>query len=302
MPTIHEYFQNDGIDLCVPIHTQLELTVPSSQTNSIKNSDNKLVITQRTMISSNFATRIHIFYIPKTDYTFLGCKAIINQLDYVKKQAEGFDILSGFQGDIHLGIYRPFISNRIFLYTENQLTQEELNGIEKLCIEKDIYATFRSQTYLNKITNLQKPLAFISHDSRNKEKIARPLANGLNSRLCYVWYDEFSLKIGDHLRESIEQGIKEAKKCILILTPEFLNNPGWGKTEFNSIFTRELIMNEKIVLPIWYNVSKEDIYSYSPSLANTFALTWPNQDKLSEDEYKSEVEILISNVHSALNK
>jgi hypothetical protein len=37
-----------------------------------------------------------------------------------------------------------------------------------------------------------------------------------------VWYDEFSLKVGDSLRESIEKGIKECKKCILILTQNYL--------------------------------------------------------------------------------
>lgn len=146
----------------------------------------------------------------------------------------------------------------------------------------------------------RKPFAFISHDSRDKELIARPLANGLNSRLCFVWYDEFSLKVGESLRESIEKGIKEAKKCVLILTPSFLNNPGWGKKEFNSIFTREMIMNERVVLPIWYKVSKEEVYNYSPSLVDTFALTWPNPEGKSEDEYKKEVEIIISKLHTAI--
>ena len=76
---------------------------------------------------------------------------------------------------------------------------------------------------------IEKPMAFISHHSKDKDRIVRPLAIGLNSRLCFVWYDEFSLKVGDSLRESIESGIKDAKKCVLILTPNFLSNPGWTK-------------------------------------------------------------------------
>ena len=146
----------------------------------------------------------------------------------------------------------------------------------------------------------QQPLAFISHDSKDKELIAKPLAHGLNSRLCFVWYDEFSLKVGDSLRESIEKGIKEAKKCVLVLTPNFLNNPGWGKKEFNSIFTREMIFDERIVLPIWHNVTKEDVYEYSPSLADTVALIWPNKSDLADAEYSQEVEKLISKIHTAV--
>jgi len=144
------------------------------------------------------------------------------------------------------------------------------------------------------------PVAFISHDSRDKELIAKRLSNGLNSRLCFVWYDEYSLKIGDSLRESIEEGIKNAKKCILVLTKNYLSNPGWGKKEFNSIFTREMIFNERVVLPIWYGVTKEEVYDYSPSLADTFALTWPSPENKTEEEYKTEVEQLISKIHTVV--
>jgi hypothetical protein len=147
---------------------------------------------------------------------------------------------------------------------------------------------------------LERPVAFISHDSRDKDLIARPLANGLSSRLCTVWYDEYSLKIGDSLRESIESGIKDAKKCLLILTRNYLTNPGWGKKEFNSIFTREIISSEKVVLPIWFDVTKEEIYDYSPSLLDTFALHWPSSHEKSEEVYKQEVEQLLSKIHTAL--
>ena len=89
-----------------------------------------------------------------------------------------------------------------------------------------------------------------------------------------VWYDEFSLKVGDSLRESIEKGIKECKKCILILTPNYLSNSGWTKQEFNSIFTREIIEKKNIVLPIWDKVTKQEVFNYSPNLADRFAARW----------------------------
>jgi len=63
-----------------------------------------------------------------------------------------------------------------------------------------------------------------------------------------------------------------------------------------------MIFNERIVLPIWYDVSKEEVYEYSPSLADTVALIWPKKDDLSEEEYKKNVELLISKVHTAINK
>ena len=99
--------------------------------------------------------------------------------------------------------------------------------------------------------------------------------------LCPVWYDEFSLKVGDNLRESIEKGLKECKKCILILSQNFIANNGWTKKEFDSIFTREIVEEKKLVLPVWYKVTKECVYDYSPSLLNVKGADW---EMLGEDE------------------
>jgi hypothetical protein len=41
--------------------------------------------------------------------------------------------------------------------------------------------------------------AFISHASEDKDGFVRPLAKELSRRGFRVWYDEFSLKVGDKL-------------------------------------------------------------------------------------------------------
>ncbi len=63
-----------------------------------------------------------------------------------------------------------------------------------------------------------------------------------------MWYDEFSLRVGDNLRDSIEKGLKECRRCILVLSPNFISNKGWTKTEFDSIFTRQILEEERLVL------------------------------------------------------
>ncbi len=89
-----------------------------------------------------------------------------------------------------------------------------------------------------------------------------------------VWFDEYSLKVGDSLRERIEAGLKESHRCVLILTPNFLKNGGWSKREYNSIFTRELVEKEKVILPVWHGVTVKDVYEYSPILADRLAVQW----------------------------
>jgi hypothetical protein len=92
--------------------------------------------------------------------------------------------------------------------------------------------------------------------------------------MCPVWYDQFSLKVGDSLHESIEQGLRECHKCILVLTPNFLGNKGWSKREYDSIFTREVVEKQKVILPVWHEISAQDVYQYSPILADRFAVQW----------------------------
>lgn len=80
--------------------------------------------------------------------------------------------------------------------------------------------------------------------------------------------------MGDSLRTNIEKGLKECKKCILILTRNFLSNNGWAKIEYDSIFTRECVEEKNLILPIWHDVEKKDIYQYSPILADRLAVNW----------------------------
>lgn len=131
--------------------------------------------------------------------------------------------------------------------------------------------TVRSQKYAVDKSRLEKPLAFISHDSRDKD-FARELAVELQKNMCPVWFDEFSLHAGDSLRESIEKGIQECRRVVVILSPHFLSNSGWTKVEFNSIFTRELIENQNLILPVWMGVGRKEVYTYSPTMADRLAL------------------------------
>ncbi|MDF0581049.1 toll/interleukin-1 receptor domain-containing protein [Bradyrhizobium yuanmingense] len=80
--------------------------------------------------------------------------------------------------------------------------------------------------------------------------------------------------MGDSLRGGIETGLKECPKCILILTPNFLANNGWSKREYDSIFTRELVEKQQVVLPVWSGVNAADVYEYSPILADRVAVNW----------------------------
>ena len=110
---------------------------------------------------------------------------------------------------------------------------------------------------------------FISHASEDKDEVVRPLANALRGRKLNVWYDEFELKIGDSLRQKIDKGVANSKFGIVILSKNFIKK-GWTNYELDGLITRS-ISNQQILLPIWHNITKQEVIDYSPSIADKVA-------------------------------
>lgn len=110
---------------------------------------------------------------------------------------------------------------------------------------------------------------FISHATEDKESVVRPLAEALISQGLQVWYDEFELKIGDSLRRKIDYGLANSRVGLVVLSQKFISK-GWTNYELDGIVTRA-VSGEQILLPIWHNISKQEVVDYSPSLADKVA-------------------------------
>jgi hypothetical protein len=85
----------------------------------------------------------------------------------------------------------------------------------------------------------------------------------------YIWYDEFALRIGDSLRQSIDKGLVNSNYGIVILSKSFFAK-NWPQYELNGLTAKE-IDGKKVILPVWHEVSKADILKYSPPLADKIA-------------------------------
>ncbi len=110
---------------------------------------------------------------------------------------------------------------------------------------------------------------FISHASEDKDEIVRPLAVKLQSMGLKVWYDEFELKIGDSLRRKIDKGLANSRFGIVVLSTAFISK-GWTNYELDGIVTKA-ISGQQVILPIWHNITKQQVIDYSPSLADKLA-------------------------------
>jgi len=110
---------------------------------------------------------------------------------------------------------------------------------------------------------------FISHASEDKDDFVRPLASALKDEGLDVWYDEMSLHIGDSLRQKIDRGLANSRVGLVILSPSFISK-GWTNYELDGIVTRA-VSGEQILLPIWHNITKQQVMDFSPSLADKVA-------------------------------
>ncbi len=112
---------------------------------------------------------------------------------------------------------------------------------------------------------------FISHASEDKSAVVKPLANALKEIGVKVWFDEFELKFGDSLSRSIDHGLVHSSFGIVILSKSFFAKQ-WTDYELRSLLSR-VTSGERILLPIWHNIDREDIMEYSPYIADIKALS-----------------------------
>lgn len=259
MATLREYFDTD-FRQSLTVSNEITITKHDLSANL------KVIVNVHFNFDSN--TKYLSFYLPENNFGIAAIIDLIQNKDLALSIGNAVQIKSGLPGESMLDSNDLQFSGRMFFYGETNLDSEQFEKLKEEAKQKNIYIQFRGPEFAVRRSAIEKPLAFISHDSRDKDAIARPIAIGLSKLMCPVWFDEYSLKVGDRLRESIEKGIKECKKCILVLSPNFIANTGWTKVEFNSIFTRELIEESDIVLPVWHGIDKKQIYEYCPSLVN----------------------------------
>ena len=112
---------------------------------------------------------------------------------------------------------------------------------------------------------------FISHASEDKAAIARPLAKSLRRRGYTVWFDEFSLELGDSLKRSIDKGLATAHFGVVILSPSFFQKR-WPQEELDGLAAREIAEHRKLILPIWHNIDFDAVCKHSPTLAGKLAI------------------------------
>ncbi|MGP8174606.1 MAG: toll/interleukin-1 receptor domain-containing protein [Terracidiphilus sp.] len=112
---------------------------------------------------------------------------------------------------------------------------------------------------------------FISHATEDKAAFAEPLALELRRWGLKVWFDKFSLKVGDSLRDSIETGLSRSRYGVVIYSPDFIAKK-WTKAELDGLFSRQMEGKKKVILDVWHNITSAEMKKALPIQAGRKAL------------------------------
>lgn len=198
------------------------------------------------------------------------------------------------------------IANKIEKLNQYQRNLVKEQDLEQKRLRKSLQRTYNDQFELPQIAlssvsssishvdmTVAEPKydAFISHAFEDKDELVRPLTDALLQAGHRIWYDEFSLIIGDSLRKSIDKGLANSRFGIVVLSPDFFAKQ-WTEYELNGLVAKEM-QGGKVILPIWHKVSKDQVLKFSPPLADKLAL---NTAMFSLDELVSKLSGVISDV------
>ena len=153
--------------------------------------------------------------------------------------------------------------------------EQHQKSIEKLQQEAIATQKTQIQELINIDTNntfLDKQYdVFISHATEDKEDFVEPLDRALQEAGISTWYDSDQIGWGQSIRQSIDKGLINSRFCLVILSPSFLKKY-WTNYELNGIFQKDAISDGSLILPIWHNVTRDEIQKKNLTLTDMLAM------------------------------
>ncbi len=136
---------------------------------------------------------------------------------------------------------------------------------------------------------------FISHAWEDKESFVDEFVQALRDRGVKVWYDTTQIKWGDSMRKRIDDGLRQSRFGVAILSPNYIaDGKYWTKAELDGLFQLESI-NGKKLLPIWHNLTKKQVAEFSPIIAGKLAMSTA---MFTPDEIAEELKNLLPEANS----
>ena len=165
---------------------------------------------------------------------------------------------------------------KIQIKSSEQLQKSQEDTLKKVEKFQETFDLIQNE-YENKLSlNREEIMAkdfdvFISHASEDKTSFVKPLVTELTNEKVSFFYDDLSIGWGKSVRQSLDEGILRSKFCVVVISKPFLEKY-WTNYELDGFLQKEAKNRTTVVLPIWLNITHDEVYSVSPTLANRRAI------------------------------
>ena len=108
---------------------------------------------------------------------------------------------------------------------------------------------------------------FISHASSDKITYVRGLYGALSNLGIDIFYDEDSITWGDKWKDKILEGVASSEFAIIVISNSFFGRE-WTERELYEFLQRQNDAEQKIILPLLFGVSQDQLEGKYPQLAD----------------------------------
>jgi len=169
MATLREYFDTDFPVLNTA--TTLSLTL----SNKLSSQSATYEVPARVHQDFDSGIKYISYFVGSCPDIYALCEGLVMNPQWVMDAvAQTVEVQSGYPGQKMLNTADLKFSGRIFLYTEDVLPLEAAAKLEEQGQQAGISVVVRSSICAHERSRFEKPLAFISHDWRDKADIAKP--------------------------------------------------------------------------------------------------------------------------------
>lgn len=107
---------------------------------------------------------------------------------------------------------------------------------------------------------------FISHASKDKLDYVDKLYEVIKQLDVRVFYDTKEISWGENWKKAIINGTEQSEFAIIIISKNFFGRE-WTEIELEEFLKQQNVRGQKVVLPLLYNISIDEMKEKYPSLA-----------------------------------
>lgn len=137
-------------------------------------------------------------------------------------------------------------------------------------IQNEEIKVVQSEVFNDPSLNDKEYDIFISYASEDSDYVDK-LEASLKKEGVSIWRDKSNIGWGQSIRQSIDNGLLKSKFGLIVISSKYIEKY-WTGYELDGILNKESSTGRQMILPLWHNVTKDEIDKKSPSLSNRLAL------------------------------